>query len=112
MALQLTRLTFKASPGEPETPSTVTILVGPNNSGKSLTLREIDAWAAGQDLGRLVTDELEVDWPEDAESAVALLKPYEATPNENEMGPPDSILVSTFRPDGSQMRNWAQRAGL
>lgn len=105
-------MTFKASPSEPGDVSTVTILVGPNNSGKSVALREIEAWAAGEDRDRAVIDELNVDWPESSEAAAKLLKPFETSPNEGEVGPPDSILISTFRPDGSQPQNWVERQAL
>src|SRR4051794_23292003 len=94
MTLQLTRLTLKASPGNPGAPSTVTILVGPNNSGKSLALREIASWAAGNDASvRHVVDELDVEWPSDASAVESLLKPFETSPDAEEQVPANAFKV-------------------
>ncbi|MHB1100559.1 MAG: hypothetical protein ACYCZR_13490 [Burkholderiales bacterium] len=67
--LQITRLRFKAgsAPGQPpldvETPS-VTVLVGPNNAGKSQTLREIETWCQGKNINRDVVDEITIALPD------------------------------------------------
>ena len=84
MALQLTRLTFVAASGQPGTATSVTILVGPNNSGKSLALREIEQWARGDDQPRFVVDEIDVERPTDATHAESLLAPFETEPNPGE----------------------------
>lgn len=50
----------------------VLIIVGPNNSGKSLALREIEGWCSGQDNPRKVVDKIEVDFPNDPDYALQL----------------------------------------
>ncbi len=79
--LTLTRLAFKvgSAPVDPPldfSPPTVTVLVGPNGSGKSLALAEIDAWAEGSRVNRLVVDQLEARWPT-YDEARELLEPHE-----------------------------------
>ena len=51
-ALTITKLKFVAgkvqgAPGVDLCPTTVTVLVGPHNSGKSLALQEIENWCVG-----------------------------------------------------------------
>ena len=112
MALQLTRLTFFAAPGQPGAATTVTILVGPNNSGKSLALREIAAWASGEDSVRQVIDEIDLDWPADAAAAEALLEPLKTEPPAGQPSPVDAFFVSRFKVDGSQEARWIHRTHL
>ena len=110
MPLQLTELGFKAAPsGTSTTPSTVTVLVGPNNSGKSVALREIEQWAAGEHRDRAVIDQIDVEWPQTRDEALALLEPFETEPGEGEAPQPDSMLIAPFRPDGTQRRMWISR---
>lgn len=106
MLLNLNKLHFKASPGLPALPTTVTVLVGPNNSGKSLALREIAAWAAGDDQSREVIGDIDVEWPGSADEAMKILEPLESERQPGEAPPPDAIAVSSFRPDGENFRNW------
>lgn len=75
MPLKLTGLSFKASPQSPLSIAPVTLLVGPNNSGKSLTLREIEAWAKGEDKEYKIVDTIEVEWPHTVVEARELLHP-------------------------------------
>lgn len=90
----------------------MTILVGPNNSGKSLALREIAQWAVGGDAERNVIAELDVDWPDSLE-ALQLLGHFETVPNQGEIAPQaDSILISPFTIDGAQNRMWVARQTL
>jgi hypothetical protein len=112
MPLQLTRLTLAAAQGLPSQASPVTILVGPNNSGKSLALREIEAWARGSDAPRLVIDELEAAWPASAAEALEMLRPFETAPNEGEVPQADSMLIAPFRVDGPANRMWIPRQHL
>ena len=84
--LRLTRVRFRsgAAPdadGAVVTVSDVNIVVGPNNSGKSLALREIFGWASqgGQPpqpwLGGSVIADCEGIWPPTIEKLEAFLKP-------------------------------------
>jgi predicted ATPase len=80
--LRLTRILFKAAPapgGDPLDiePSTVVVLIGPNNTGKSRTLREINYLMTGTtgQPHQLVSD-IGVDWPTTGGQALDLLEPY------------------------------------
>ena len=79
--LNVKRLDFKAG-GAPGTspltihPSNITILVGPNNSGKSLALREIESWCMGENNDRLLLANIEVEFPTDPVVAQKLLDPF------------------------------------
>ena len=94
MSFGLSHLSFMAlAPGEQLGPmSTVTILVGPNNSGKSLALREIEAWCGGDDNPRLVVGDVDATWPS-AESEIRdLIHPFETRSQSGQ--PPGKIWVS------------------
>jgi predicted ATPase len=112
MPLQLSRLTFIAAPGLPGDASPVTILVGPNNSGKSLALREIASWAEGNDVERKVVDQMDVEWPPDEDHVMAMLKPFEAEPEPNQTRPADAFLIAPFKPGGGQNRMWVHTQQL
>lgn len=65
-------------------PKPITIFVGPNNSGKSLTLREIETWCSeGPQQQRRIVDAIDVQMP-DAEQAIKELTPFRRTPREGE----------------------------
>jgi len=82
--------------------STVTILVGPNNSGKSLALREIEAWCGGDDNPRLVVGDLDATWPS-AESEIRdLIHPFETSPQPGQS--PGQISIAPFGPSGDKRR--------
>jgi hypothetical protein len=115
MALELTRLTFTAASNQPGTASAVTILVGPNNSGKSLALREIEAWARGSNNERFVINEVDVSWPSSAADAIELVRPFIMAPAPGEALPePGSVLLAPFRIQeaGQQGRTWLPRSAL
>src|SRR5215218_9453545 len=86
--LRFTRLRFRAGPAPAQDaldiePATVVVLVGPNNSGKSLALREIETWCTSSEQARKVIDTIEVDFPTDIETAKALLEPFIAEASED-----------------------------
>ncbi len=75
MRLRTLRFFAGASPSDGPlmvSPGTVLLIVGPNNSGKSLSLREIERWCRNDDNPRSVIDEIEVELPTTSESANAL----------------------------------------
>jgi len=88
--LSIQRLKFKAGsiPGAPSldvsTPS-VTVLVGPNNAGKSQTLREIEAWCQGKNPEFLLLEEIELTWPDTYDDLMTMLTPHKTKPPPNQM---------------------------
>lgn len=103
---ELTHLTFSAAAESPGEASPVTVLVGPNNSGKSLALREIESWALGSSDARVVVEEIDVADPGSKDEVEALIEGFVTTPPPNQMVPPNSTYIRTFRPDGSNEEAW------
>lgn len=67
-----------SEPLEVECPS-VMILVGPNNSGKSRTLVEIESHCTTVDVGKkILVQEVSIDVPETSDGIMSLLKPFRA----------------------------------
>lgn len=104
--LRLSKIKFRAGagPGKPPletSPGTVLILVGPNNSGKSLALREIENWCSGQDAIRKVVDSLEVDFPDSPTVAEELARKFESSPPPDRGLTPGTLWMAqhTFRQD-------------
>lgn len=104
--VKLSRLTFRAgpSPSAPPLeiiPSTVVVFVGPNNSGKSLTLREIEDWCWGKNPTTKVIADVQVSFPQRPECVDALVAPFKTSPPPNQVDSPGYIWISqhTFRPD-------------
>lgn len=87
--LKVARLTFKAGSAPGQLPlaidcPNVTILVGPNNAGKSRTLREIHAKCANKEIDSYqLLDSIELSLP-DRKGIAAMMKMFEiATPPGN-----------------------------
>lgn len=80
-------------------PATVLILVGPNNSGKSMALREIENWCLGQNHDRLLVDDLSVSFPQDVDEAIALLEKFKTDPPPGQYTSTGSLWIGqhTFR---------------
>jgi len=104
-SLRITNLEFHAGrkPGHPGlaiAPGTVLIFVGPNNSGKSLALREIENWCVGHDTDRKVVRLIEVDFPDSLHIAIELLKEFETSPPSGQLATLGRIWIGqhTFRP--------------
>jgi ABC-type cobalamin/Fe3+-siderophores transport system ATPase subunit len=74
-------------------PTGITLFVGPNNSGKSLVLREIEKLCATYNRdGNLIVDEIDLNAP-DTERIEADLKSREAEPTENERVPEGHLVI-------------------
>lgn len=102
--MKLERLLFSSGP-KPGDPSleldipTVTVFVGPNNSGKSMALREVEDWCCAVDSSSTVLSEIGLSFPDDPAEAVELVKQYRTDPPENQVEAPDHcwIGIPTFR---------------
>ena len=83
--LKIKRIKFQAG-SVPNTPGldieipNVTVVVGPNNSGKSQALRELEVWCQGQNPEMLVIDEIELDWPDTFDEMMSMLESHKAAP--------------------------------
>ena len=58
----------------------ILVLVGPNNSGKSLALREIENWCLGTVPKTKVISNVGIRYPDTYDEALQLLKHFEAGP--------------------------------
>lgn len=79
----LTRIDFVAGPRPDDPPLSIEVgqilvLIGPNNSGKSLTLREIENSVKGS-RDRAVINKLDASFPADFDTAFDLLRPFITT---------------------------------
>lgn len=113
--LQLKSITFKAGPSPGANAlvvptDSVVVLVGPNNSGKSATLREIESWAYGEETDRKLIESVEIQRPRDAQAALRLVQYYKSsTPAGYGPPPPDGFYTRhfTFRsPPGEVVRQF------
>lgn len=80
--IRLKQLQFAAGPsqGRPSLDveiGTALLLVGPNNSGKSATLKEIADWCWGYERQTKLLRGVEVDFPNDPIQGRELIRPYE-----------------------------------
>ena len=97
--LKIQRLKFRAggtavaTPLEVDTPN-VTVLVGPNNAGKSATLREIELRCQGQKGEFRLLDHVEVLLPDTFGDLVAMLDEHLTDPPEGEIPNPDTLWIS------------------
>lgn len=79
-------------------PRPITVLVGPNNSGKSLTLREVETWCkSGSQQPRVAVADIEVDVPSPSQ-ALEELKTFELRPPRGQAIPTGNILVGRSDP--------------
>ncbi len=100
--LGITEIAFKvgSAPEKPPlviNPGTVLVFVGPNNSGKSVALKEIEAWCFGQDVRMKVIDTVKVSFPVDPEEGENLLRVFETEPPQNQATPLGSMWVAQHR---------------
>ena len=99
--LQISQITFRAGskPGSASlvvNPGNVTLLVGPNNSGKSRVLREIEGWVYGDDSILKVVADIKIYPPKDAANAEALLSQFKTEAPPDQGTPKDHIWVGVF----------------
>ena len=100
--IRLSGIDFKAGPRPNDDGlridcSNITILVGPNNSGKSRTLVEIEALCSGSDIAELnVVRDIHLSRPDTAEDILDAVKIFERPPNPGESVGANGIFL--FRP--------------
>jgi energy-coupling factor transporter ATP-binding protein EcfA2 len=80
---------------------TILLLVGPNNSGKSTALREIEQACTQQKLPTKVVDSMTFEFPDDPDVALALARVFES-PKPSEPG---------YRPENLSLARRSLRAG-
>lgn len=81
-------------------PRPITVLVGPNNSGKSSALREIETWCkVGPQQQRKIVAEIDVDLP-DVERVLTELEPFKKPPGAGQVM--QEGVVTLKRPDPHQ----------
>ncbi len=74
-------------------PSGTTIVVGPNNAGKSRLLREIEWWCRGEGRDLKVLSSMSVDFPSDAMTLERYIRRFEVQPTSAEHVSPDHIVL-------------------
>ena len=82
-------------------PGNITILVGPNNSGKSLALREIERYCFGENVEKKVIEDIQINFPNDPDKSIELLKKFKTDAPPNQSTQLNSIWVGqhTFNPN-------------
>ena len=74
----------------------VTLIVGPNSSGKSQILRDIDSWLVSDRHRMKLLDSIDLVFPEDKDQMEMLLKPFEIQRREEADG---DVKINIRRPD-------------
>jgi hypothetical protein len=82
MDLSITAIRFKFGSSPDAMPLKITkpaviVLVGPNNSGKSLTLREIEKWIGSYDFEGNIIEKIEFQYPDDKSEIIQMLREFE-----------------------------------
>src|SRR5437773_1485335 len=104
---KLSRITFKSGPYFDRasslsiTPGSVVVLVGPNNSGKTQALRDIELACVSRQIGKVVT-EVDSQVPEDFQSALRLVNRIQAIPPPGQVLSPGTVFISGTSPSGGQ----------
>jgi hypothetical protein len=97
--LRIARIKFRAG-STPSAPAldvqvpNVTVLVGPNNSGKSQTLRDLETWCQGKDAHFLLIEEVDLILPDTLEDVRSMLAVHEASPPQGLLPLPGSFWIA------------------
>mgnify|MGYP000715758040 CR=1 FL=1 len=97
--LRIRHLTFRAGSRPGATPLSVdiphvTVLVGPNNSGKSITLGELEVWCQGENPAFKILASADLLMPDSFGELLAMIKVHEAPPPDGYMPSSDHFWVS------------------
>lgn len=104
-SLLISKITFRAKSDDNSnleiSPGNITILVGPNNSGKSLALREIERYCFGENVDKKIIKDIQINYPNDPDEAIDLLKKFKTSPPPNQTTQLNNIWVGqhTFNPN-------------
>lgn len=72
----------------------VTVLVGPNNSGKSLTLREVESICLGSNVAKKIVQAVDFEWPDTVDEFMSMLRIHEASPPDGQVTQPEHLWVA------------------
>lgn len=87
-------------------PSSVTVVVGPNNSGKSLALKELEDWCYGDDSGRKIIKEINLAYPKGSKTIDSIYNFFKTNPPPNQPIPADhAYIVHRSFKQGQSVRN-------
>jgi len=89
-------------------PGAITILIGPNNSGKSQTIRELYSHLIGTDIDRKILSDVVLEYPQDDEFMKSLVLRFKAKNPGNRIRPG---LVWLNRPKVGQSDNLERFSG-
>ncbi|WP_298332334.1 ATP-dependent endonuclease [Asticcacaulis sp.] len=97
--LKITQIQFKVGTDWDNNPlklecNNVTILVGPNNSGKSQTLREIEGRCSGGNIQSFLLDDVQISMPETAESIDEMMQIFRSEAREGQATSPNHVWYS------------------
>ncbi len=106
MPIGIKELTFASGPDGKTplsvTPASVVILVGPNNSGKSLALREVEAFCSVPDPKALVISDVTLVYPKNFNEALELINKFKTKPPEGTILQNDQIYANYYTPGVSE----------
>lgn len=98
MSIKLSKIQFAGSrdsklEGLSIEPGNITLLVGPNNSGKSQALREIESYCCENVTPSKVIKNIQLHYPESAAEINTLLNQYKIEPENNELNPSEYCIM-------------------
>ncbi len=105
MKIKLKELKFKAGkcPGGTQLTvptANVVVFVGPNNSGKSKALREIERWCSQDRVDWKVLSEVIIDYPSNVDEVISELRKFEVKDKNRALSTPDSFLIGKHQYTG------------
>ena len=84
-------------------PTPIVVLVGPNNSGKSLALREVEAFCSTPNPKTLVLSDVKLAYPQSLKEALSLLEKFKTGPPPGKIIQNGRFYVRYYTPGSSEM---------